>query len=144
MEVNKCYLSSWHNLPSFVRGNKAHKFTTASGQRIYLDFSGVPRNFSDDSLVTNIEGYLSEAWTWEHSYNIQETDMATAINAFRNGQDGLIFEVVINPQTNEKRRHVCWNTNDSGPIELRRSSRADLFTITELFAGKWFIAADTY
>ncbi len=144
MEVSKCYMSSWHSLPGYVKGNKSHQFVSSAGLRFYFDSTGQPRNVNDDSLVTNLEAFMMGSWQHEHYFNIAETNMSTAISSYKVGADGIMFELIVNAATNQKERSYYWNPKDDIPVELRRSSSKKLFTIDELLSGTWYICTDAY
>jgi hypothetical protein len=144
VEVSKGYLSSWHSLPGYVKGNRSHQFVSSAGLRFYFDSSGQPRNVSDDSLVTNLEAFITSSFQWEHYFNITTTSIATAISSYKSGADGIMFEIVVDKQTNRKEKHYFWNTKDNKPVELRRRDTKNLFTIDELLSGTWYLCTDVY
>ena len=72
------------------------------------------------------------------------TSMAAAISSYKSGPAGIgiVFEIVVDQQTNRKEKHFYWKSNK--PVELRRSNSKELFTIDELLSGTWFICTDAY
>lgn len=142
MEVTETHILRWHNLSDYVKGNKAYQYISPMGLRIYFDLSGKPRNVSDDSLVTDLEAFMSGGWKCRHTFNIQQVSMTNAINAYKNGCDGIIFET-IDPETGQEKKHYYLNPKNNKPVNLSRSI-FNIFTAKELLAGTWYIMTDTY
>lgn len=142
MEVTETHILGWHNLPDYVRGNKAYQYISSMGLHIYFNSSGKPCNVSDDSLVTDLEAFMSGGWKCRHTFNIQQVRMTNAINAYKNGCDGIIFET-IEPETGQEKKHYYWNPKTDMPVNLSKSI-FNMFTVNQLLSGTWYIASDTY
>lgn len=127
-----------------MRGNKSYQFVSSAGLRFYFDSSGQPRNVNTDTLVTDLEGHITSTWQLEHYFNMAPASMGTAISSYKNGPAGIgiMFEIVVDKQTNRKEKHSYWKSNK--PVELRRSSSKKLFTIAELLSGTWYLCTDVY
>lgn len=144
MEVTRTFLSGWHNQPEYVKGNKSYQYVSSAGLRLYFDSTGQPRHVSDDTPVTDLEVFITTTWQVEHYFNMTPTSMAAAISSYKSGPAGIgiVFEIVVDQQTNRKEKHFYWKSNK--PDELRRSNSKELFTIDELLSGTWFICTDAY